>query len=113
MRCTMIRGHAYTSVVSIKEWCLWCAVVKQMVGEIIPTRVQLTFSQCQNYIADISAERNYTYSFWGHADVALQASSPDQTFAEEVRSSLLTPRSGMTYADAVAIRPAMVLHMDT
>ena len=64
----------------------WLAVVKQMVGEIIPTRVQLTFSQCQNYIADISAERNYTYHFWGHADVALHASSPKQTFAEEVRS---------------------------
>ena len=57
-----------------------------MVGEIIPTRVQLTFSQCQNYIADISAERNYTYHFWGHADVALHASSPEQTFAEEVSS---------------------------
>lgn len=64
----------------------WLAVVKQMVGEIIPTRVQLTFSQCQNHIADISAERNYTYHFWGHADVALHASSPKQTFAEEVSS---------------------------
>ncbi len=62
----------------------WLAVVKQMVGEVIPTRVQLTFSQCQNFISDISAERNYTYHFWGHADVALQASSPKQSFAEEV-----------------------------
>jgi len=60
-------------------------VVNQLVGEVIPTRVQLTFSQCQNYIADISSERNYTYFFWGHADVALQSSSTEQTFAEEVR----------------------------
>ena len=58
-----------------------------MVGEIKPTRVQLTFSQCQNYIADISVERNYTYHFWGHADVALLASNPKQTFAEEVSCS--------------------------
>ena len=61
------------------------AVVRQMVGEVIPTRVQLTFSQCQNFIADISVERNYTYFFWGHADVALLATSPEKIFAEEVR----------------------------
>ena len=60
------------------------AVVNQMVGEVIPTRVQLTFSQCQNFIADISTERNYTYFFWGHSDVALLASSPQRGFAEEV-----------------------------
>lgn len=60
------------------------AVVNQMVGEVIPTRVQLTFSQCQNFIADISLERNYTYFFWGHSDVALLASSPEKGFAEEV-----------------------------
>ena len=60
------------------------AVVNQMVGEVISTRVQLTFSQCQNFIADISLERNYTYFFWGHSDVALLASSPEKGFAEEV-----------------------------
>ena len=60
------------------------AVVNQMVGEVIPTRAQLTFSQCQNFIADISLERNYTYFFWGHSDVALLASSPEKGFAEEV-----------------------------
>lgn len=66
------------------------AVVTRMVGEVIPTRVQLTFSQCQNMMADISTERNYTYFFWGHSDVALQASSPDKSFAEEVRALALT-----------------------
>ena len=71
-----------------------------MVGEVIPTRVQLTFSQCQAVISDISAERNYTYHFWGHADVALQASSPKQSFAEEVRSrcSLSTVLQGQREA---------------
>ena len=71
--CKQSRGHSCT------------AVVRQMVGEVIPTRVQLTFSQCQNFIADISLERNYTYFFWGHADVALLATSPERSFAEEVR----------------------------
>lgn len=71
--CKQSRGHSCT------------AVVRQMVGEVIPTRVQLTFSQCQNFIADISVERNYTYFFWGHADVALLATSPEKSFAEEVR----------------------------
>lgn len=63
------------------------AVVNQMVGEVIPTRVQLTFSQCQNFIADISLERNYTYFFWGHSDVALLASTPEKGFAEEVNEA--------------------------
>ena len=35
-----------------------------MVGEVISTRVKLSFSQAQNFIADIALERNYTYYFW-------------------------------------------------
>ena len=35
-----------------------------MVGEVIPTRVKLSFSQAQNFISDIALERNYTYFFW-------------------------------------------------
>ena len=72
--------------IACKQWRghFCAAVVRQMVGEVIPTRVQLTFSQCQNFIADISVERNYTYFFWGHADVALLASTPEKSFAEEV-----------------------------
>ena len=54
-----------------------------MVAEVIPTRVQLTFAQLQNFIADIAIERNYTYYFWGHADVALLASNATASFAEE------------------------------
>ena len=33
-----------------------------MVAEIIPTWVQLTFSQLQNLIADVAIERDYKYS---------------------------------------------------
>ena len=79
----------------------WHAVVKQMVGEIIPTRVQLTFSQCQNYMADISTERNYTYFFWGHSDVALLASSPKQTFAEEVSRCIIRLAGFLSLQDRV------------
>ncbi len=78
---------------SKQEGVFCAAVVRQMVGEVIPTRVQLTFSQCQNYLADISVERNFTYFFWGHADVALLATTPKKSFAEEVggRGSLPVP----------------------
>ena len=55
-----------------------------MAGEIIPTRVQLTFSQLQNFIADVAIERDYAYYFWGHADVALLASNATASFSEEV-----------------------------
>lgn len=55
-----------------------------MVAEVIPTRVQLTFSQLQNFIADVAIERNYEYYFWGHADVALLASSASSSFSEEI-----------------------------
>lgn len=53
-------------------------------GEVIPTRVRLTFLQAQNMIADIAIERNYTFFFWGHSDVALLASNATALFAEEV-----------------------------
>ncbi|BDA45364.1 hypothetical protein COCOBI_07-1510 [Coccomyxa sp. Obi] len=58
--------------------------VNAIVGEVIPTRVQLTFSQLQNFIASIAIERDYNYYFWGHADVALVASNASASFAEEV-----------------------------
>ena len=64
-----------------------CAGVVALVGEVIPTRVKLTFSQCQNMIADISRERSYDFFFWGHSDVALLASNSTALFANEVRCS--------------------------
>ncbi len=61
-----------------------CMQVNAIVGEVIPTRVQLTFSQLQNFIASIAIDRDYNYYFWGHADVALVASNATASFAEEV-----------------------------
>lgn len=51
---------------------------------MISTRAQLTFSQAQNFMASIAIERDLTYYFWGHADVALLASNATATFADEV-----------------------------
>ncbi|BDA45278.1 hypothetical protein COCOBI_07-0650 [Coccomyxa sp. Obi] len=62
--------------------------VNALVGEVIPTRVRLTFSQAQNMIADIAVERNYTFFFWGHSDVALLASNATAVFAEEAMACL-------------------------
>ncbi|CAL8471124.1 g10666 [Coccomyxa elongata] len=62
--------------------------VNALVGEVIPTRVRLTFSQAQNIIADIAIERNYTFFFWGHSDVALLASNATTLFAEEVMACM-------------------------
>ena len=64
--------------------------VNAIVGEVIPTRVQLTFSQLQNFIASIAIERDYNYYFWGHADVALVASNATASFAEEVLQCVAT-----------------------
>jgi hypothetical protein len=58
--------------------------VNAIVGEVIPTRVQMTFSQLQNFIADVAVERGYDYYFWGHADVVVLASNASSSFAEEV-----------------------------
>ncbi len=58
-----------------------------LVGEVISTRVQLTFSQAQNMIGDIAVERNYTFFFWGHSDVALLPSNATAVFAEEASTS--------------------------
>ena len=55
-----------------------------MVTEVIPTRVQLSFSQLQNFIADVAIERGYDYYFWGHADVALMASNATTSFTDEI-----------------------------
>jgi hypothetical protein len=65
------------------------AGVVALVGEVIPTRVRLTFSQAQNMIGDIALERNYTFFFWGHSDVALLASNASAVFAQEVSASLM------------------------
>ena len=73
------------------------AGVNALVGEVIPTRVLLTFSQAQNMIADIAIERNYTFYFWGHSDVALLASNASAVFAEEVRSSPSASRTCELY----------------
>ncbi|KAK9901254.1 hypothetical protein WJX75_002645 [Coccomyxa subellipsoidea] len=62
--------------------------VVALVGEVIPTRVRLTFSQAQNMIGDIALERNYTFFFWGHSDVALLASNVSAVFAQEVMACL-------------------------
>lgn len=43
--------------------CAWADVVR-LVGEVIPTRVKLTFSQAMNFASDIAMERDYTYFFW-------------------------------------------------
>ena len=53
-------------------------------AEVIPTRVQLSFSQLQNFIADVAIERGYDYYFWGHADVALMASNATSSFTAEI-----------------------------
>jgi hypothetical protein len=57
--------------------------VAQLVGEVIPTRVQLSFSQLQNFAADVAAERNLSYYFWGHVDAAVLASREGALFADE------------------------------
>ena len=53
-------------------------------GEVIPTRAPLTFSQLQNFMSEVAIERNLTYFFWGHADVALVASNETASFSQEV-----------------------------
>lgn len=69
---------------SVERLCVCVCQVSAIVGEVIPTRSQQTFSQLQNMIADIAVEREYTYYFWGHADVAVLASNASASFSEEV-----------------------------
>ncbi|CAL8471123.1 g10665 [Coccomyxa elongata] len=56
--------------------------IRDMVGEVIATRARLTFSQSQNYIADIAIERDYAYYFWGHSDVVVFPQNTTTSFAE-------------------------------
>ncbi|KAK9901260.1 hypothetical protein WJX75_002993 [Coccomyxa subellipsoidea] len=56
--------------------------IKGMVGEVIATRARLTFSQSQNYIADIAIEREYEYYFWGHSDVVVFPQNTTTSFAD-------------------------------
>ena len=73
----------------VRVQCSACALqVKELVREIIPTRPsRLSFSQLQNVIADIAIERNYTYYFWGHSDVAVMASNATAVHSAEVLRS--------------------------
>ena len=58
--------------------------VGAMVGEVIGTRVQLTFTQLQNFIGDIALERNLTYFFWSHADVGALSRNATASFGADV-----------------------------
>ena len=58
--------------------------VQSMVAEVMRTRVKLTFSQLQNYIADVAIERDYPFYFWGHADVAMTASKPKASISADI-----------------------------
>lgn len=58
--------------------------VAALVGGVIPTRVQLTFAQLQNFMADVAIERGLPYFFWGHADVALLSLNETASFAQQV-----------------------------
>ena len=60
------------------------AQVVAMVGEVMGTRVQLTFTQLQNFIADVAIERNLTYFFWGHADAGVLAGNASASFGADV-----------------------------
>ena len=63
--------------------------INKLVGEVIPTRPsRLSFSQLQNFIADIALERNYTYYFWGHSDVAVMATNATAVHSAEVLGSV-------------------------
>jgi hypothetical protein len=85
MSCRYCRDDAsFHKAVHSNTNVLRLAQVAQMVAEVIPTRTKLSFSQLQNYIADISMERRYQYFFWGHADVAVLGTKDNTTFAEEV-----------------------------
>lgn len=80
--CERTTFYAYKGV---RDWLNGIfAGVNELVGEVIPTRVKLTFSQAQNMIADIAVERNYSFYFWGHSDVGLMASNSSTKFANEV-----------------------------
>ena len=67
---------------AIKAKCGPCQVSSR-VGEVVPTRTKLSFSQLQNFMAEVAIEKNLTYFFWGHADVALMASNATASFAED------------------------------
>lgn len=56
-----------------------------LVGDVIATRPsKLSFSQLQNFIAEVAIERNHTHYFWGHADVAVMASNATAMHSAEV-----------------------------
>lgn len=63
--------------------------VNELVAEVIPTKPsRLSFSQLQNFIGEMAIEREYTYYFWGHADVALMATDATATHSTEVLGSV-------------------------
>ena len=68
----------------LPSWKVCFVQVTALVGEIVPTRAKLTFSQLQNFMAGDAISKNLTYFFWGHADVALMPSNATASFSQEV-----------------------------
>ena len=53
-------------------------------GQVLATKVQLTFSQLQNLMGQLSLDLQLTFYFWGHTDVAVLPSNASSSFSEEV-----------------------------
>ena len=58
--------------------------IRCMVGQVVGTKVQLTFTQLQNYMGQLAIDLHLTFYFWGHTDVAVLASNATVSFSEEV-----------------------------
>jgi hypothetical protein len=58
--------------------------ITTLVGEVIPTKVTLSFSQLQNFMAQMAVDRQLTFYLWGHADVAVLPSNSTYRLSEEV-----------------------------
>ena len=48
------------------------------------TKVQLSFSQLQNFMGQLAIDLQLTFYFWGHSDVAVLPSNASSSFSEEV-----------------------------
>lgn len=58
--------------------------IRCMVGQVMATKVQLTFSQLQNFMGQLALDLQLTFYFWGHTDVAVLPSNASSSFSEEV-----------------------------
>jgi hypothetical protein len=58
--------------------------IRCMVGQVVGTKVQLTFSQLQNFMGQLALDLQLTFYFWGHSDVAVLSSNASSSFSEEV-----------------------------